>query len=83
MSERFHLSSLPTLVGLDIMLCLNNMTHCDLSFVILFFHSSIRRNLGEGGVIDEEVGSEDETTYNALNLPGAKARRRWIEKESC
>lgn len=30
------------------------------------------RNLGEGGMIDDEEGSEDETTYNALNLPGAK-----------
>mmetsp|Transcript_21573 Transcript_21573/g.39130 ORF Transcript_21573/g.39130 Transcript_21573/m.39130 type:complete len:248 (-) Transcript_21573:148-891(-) len=30
------------------------------------------KNLGEGGVIDEEEGSEDETTYNALTLPGAK-----------
>ncbi len=30
------------------------------------------RNLGGGGPVDDHVGSEDETTYNALQLPGAK-----------
>jgi len=30
------------------------------------------KNLAGGGPVDEEADSEDETTYNALNLPGAR-----------
>jgi len=30
------------------------------------------KNLGDGGPIDEEDGSDDETNYNAITLPGAK-----------
>jgi periodic tryptophan protein 2 len=30
------------------------------------------KNLGDGGPIDEEADSGDETTYNALSLPGAR-----------
>lgn len=30
------------------------------------------KNLAGGGPVDEEANSEDETTYNALSLPGAK-----------
>ena len=30
------------------------------------------KNLGEGGALDEEDDSGDETTYNAITLPGAK-----------
>lgn len=38
----------------------------------MFFHQLHSKNLGEGGPIDDHADSGDETTYNALQLPGAK-----------
>jgi periodic tryptophan protein 2 len=41
-------------------------------FVLLFGAQLNSKNLTDGGPVDEDADSGDETTYNALTLPGAR-----------
>lgn len=50
-----------------------NCTCSTHGLTLRFLYSQLNsKNLGAGGPIDDHAGSEDETTYNAIQLPGAK-----------
>lgn len=40
--------------------------------LLVHYYQLNSKNLGDGGPVNEEADSGDETTYNALNLPGAR-----------